>query len=283
MDKICINNLEFIAYHGVYPEEKKLGQKFLVTVEMMTNTRNAGISGDLKNTINYGEVAVDIEKSFTKKSIDLIETCAEDIANILLKKYTLIDEVKIIVKKPWAPLQMHFENVTVEINRKRYKVYLSLGSNMGDKCQNIKKAIEKLNKIENTKVTKKSKIIETLPFGDVEQDNFMNCCVEIDTLLYPHEFLKEISKIEKDLGRDRKNAIHWGPRTIDIDILLYGNEIVQDDDLAIPHPWMQERAFVLDPLNEIAPNIIHPLLNRTIATLKRELDQKGKEEKNNKE
>ena len=111
MDKIYINNLEFIGFHGVFPEEKKLGQKFLVSLELTVDTREAGKTGDLTKSVHYGLVAQDVEKLFLEKSIDLIETCAENIAEMVLKKYELVKEVKVIVKKPWAPLQMHFENV----------------------------------------------------------------------------------------------------------------------------------------------------------------------------
>ncbi len=116
-----------------FQKKKKLGQKFLVSAEMTTSTREAGKTGNLKKSTHYGLVANDIGEIFTGKSIDLIETCAEDIAEMILSKYPLISEVKVTVKKPWAPLQMHFENVAVEITRKRHTVYLSIGSNMGDK------------------------------------------------------------------------------------------------------------------------------------------------------
>ena len=159
MDKIYINNLEFIGYHGVFPEEKKLGQKFQVSVEMSCDTREAGKTGDLTKSTHYGLVAEDIGKLFLEKSVDLIETCAEDIAQMILRRYPLISEVKVTVKKPWAPLQMHFENVAVEITRKRHKAYLSIGSNIGDKKENLLKAIENIEKLEDTEVTQVSTIL----------------------------------------------------------------------------------------------------------------------------
>lgn len=276
MDKISINNLEFIGYHGVFPEEKKLGQKFLISIEMYLNTREAGITGDLKKSVHYGEVANDIKNVFLEKSYDLLETCAENIGRIILQNYLLIQKVKVLIKKPWAPIQMNFENVCVEITRKRYKVYLSLGSNVGNTHKNIHDAIVKLRKVTDTSINKISEILETKPFGDIIQDNFLNCCIEIDTLLTPQEFLEKILGIEKELGRDRAKEIKWGPRTIDIDIILYGKEIIEDENLSVPHQWMCERAFVLDPLVEIAPNIVHPLLNKTIFQLKKELEEKIK-------
>ena len=275
MDKIYINDLEFVGYHGVFPEEKKLGQKFLVSVEILADVREAGITGNLEKSIHYGHVAADIEKIFSKKSYNLIETCAEKIAMGILRKYELVQEIKVLVKKPWAPIQMHFKEVAVEIIRKKYLVYLSLGSNIGNKSENIGKAIEKLQNYPDINVNKKSTIIETKPFGPIIQEDFLNCCIEVETILLPAEFLDIISIIEKEMGRERTKEIKWGPRTIDIDIILYGKEIVEKDNLSIPHQWMSERSFVLDPLSEIAPNVIHPLLNKSIFQLKRELDKEN--------
>ena len=272
MDKIYINNLEFIGFHGVFPEEKKLGQKFLVSLELTVDTREAGKTGDLTKSVHYGLVAQDVEKLFLEKSIDLIETCAENIAEMVLKKYELVKEVKVIVKKPWAPLQMHFENVAVEITRKWHRVYLSLGSNIGNKRKNLLEAIRKIGELENTEVVKSSTILETEPFGYLEQDNFLNACLEVKTLMTAQEFLKEILQIELDMGRVRE--IKWGTRIIDIDILFYDKEIIEEDNLAVPHPWICEREFVLDPLSEIAPNYIHPLEKKTITMLARKLKER---------
>lgn len=272
MDKIYINNLEFIGFHGVFSEEKKLGQKFLVSLELTVDTREAGKTGDLTKSVHYGLVAQDVEKLFLEKSIDLIETCAENIAEMVLKKYELVKEVKVIVKKPWAPLQMHFENVAVEITRKWHRVYLSLGSNIGNKRKNLLEAIRKIGELENTEVVKSSTILETEPFGYLEQDNFLNACLEVKTLMTAQEFLKEILQIELDMGRVRE--IKWGPRIIDIDILFYDKEIIEEDNLAVPHPWICEREFVLDPLSEIAPNYIHPLEKKTITMLARKLKER---------
>ncbi|STO31962.1 Bifunctional folate synthesis protein [Fusobacterium necrogenes] len=271
MDKIYINNLEFIGFHGVFLEEKKLGQKFLVSLELTIDTREAAKTGDLTKSVHYGLVAQDVEKIFLEKSIDLIETCAENIAEMVLKKYKLVKEVKIIIKKPWAPLQMHFENVAIEITRKWHKIYLSLGSNMGDKQANLLEAIKRIGNLESTEIVKSSRMLETEPFGYLEQDNFLNACLEIKTLMTAQEFLKEILQIELDMGRVRE--LKWGPRIIDIDILFYDKEIIEEDNLVVPHPWICEREFVLEPLAEIAPNYIHPLEKKTISILDKKLKE----------
>ena len=271
MDKIIIENLELIAEHGVFKEEKFLGQKFIISVEMITDTREAGKTGNLNASTHYGFVADDIEKIFTSESFDLIETCAEKIAEMILTKYPLISEVKVTVKKPWAPIRKHFDFVAVEITRKWHTVYLSLGTNMGDKKKNLLEAIGKIGKLENTNVTSQSTILETEPFGYTEQDMFLNACIEIKTLFTPQELLEKLLNIELEMGRVR--TIKWGPRIIDIDILFFDDEIIQDKNLAVPHPWISERMFVLEPLCEIAPNLIHPLERKPVATLKRILEK----------
>lgn len=271
MDKIIIENLELIAEHGVFKEEKFLGQKFIISIEMTTDTREAGKTGNLNASTHYGFVADDIEKIFTSESFDLIETCAEKIAEMILTKYPLISEVKVTVKKPWAPIRKHFDFVAVEITRKWHTVYLSLGTNMGDKKKNLLEAIERIGKLENTKVTSQSTILETEPFGYTEQDMFLNACIEIKTLFTPQELLEKLLSLELKMGRVR--TIKWGPRIIDIDILFFDDEIIQDKNLAVPHPWISERMFVLEPLCEIAPNLIHPLERKPVATLKRILEK----------
>ena len=274
MDKIYIRDLEFIGYHGVFEEEKKLGQKFYVTLELITNLRDAGLNDDILKTTHYGEVAKTVEKIFFSKKYDLIETLAEDIAREILLNFNLITELKLEIKKPWAPVGIALDNVAVEINRKWTEAYISIGSNMGNKKENLEKAISELSQVKDTFVTKKSEIIETEPFGYKEQDDFLNACVGIKTLLSVRELLKELLAIEKRMGRERK--IKWGPRIIDLDIIFYGKEVIEEDDLIVPHPYMEYREFVLKPLEEIIPNFVHPLLMKRVSTLRKELEKNEK-------
>ena len=274
MDKIYIRDLEFIGYHGVFEEEKKLGQKFYVTLELITNLRDAGLNDDILKTTHYGEVAKTVEKIFFSKKYDLIETLAEDIAREILLNFNLISELKLEIKKPWAPVGIPLDNVAVEINRKWTEAYISIGSNMGNKKENLEKAISELSQVKDTFVTKKSEIIETEPFGYKEQDDFLNACVGIKTLLPARELLKELLAIEKRMGRERK--IKWGPWIIDLDIIFYGKEVIEEEDLIVPHPYMEYREFVLKPLEEIIPNFVHPLLMKRVSTLRKELEENEK-------
>ena len=236
--------------------------------------RDAGLNDDILKTTHYGEVAKTVEKVFFSKKYDLIETLAEDIAREILLNFNLISKLKLEIKKPWAPVGIPLDNVAVEINRKWTEAYISLGSNMGNKKENLEKAISELSQVKDTFVTKKSEIIETEPFGYKEQDDFLNACVGIKTLLPARELLKELLAIEKRMGRERK--IKWGPRIIDLDIIFYGKEVIEEDDLIVPHPYMEYREFVLKPLEEIIPNFVHPLLMKRVSTLRKELEENEK-------
>jgi 2-amino-4-hydroxy-6-hydroxymethyldihydropteridine diphosphokinase len=127
--------------------------------------------------------------------------------------------------------------------------YLGIGSNLGDRRKNIKRAIELLSKIKGVKIHRVSRIYETEPVGGPPQGKFLNGAIKIKTILSPEGLLKVLKNIEKKLGRVR--TIRYGPRPIDLDILLYGSEIINRKDLKIPHPRMFEREFVLKPLREI--------------------------------
>lgn len=153
------------------------------------------------------------------------------------------------------------------------RAYLSIGSNLGDRINYLKKALVKL-KQNNIQIIKSSNIIETEPYGYKEQGKFLNMAVEIDSDLEPFELMKLISKIESELGRIRTKR--WGPRVIDIDIIFYDSLIINEPDLKIPHPDMQNRFFVLKPLQEIAPNFVHPVLKKTITELLENLNSEGK-------
>lgn len=142
-------------------------------------------------------------------------------------------------------------------------IYLSLGSNLGDRKQHLLSAVEALK--ESFNVTQISSIYETAPVGGVPQDDFYNMCAVIETDCSPEEVLDVCQAIEQQLNRVRK--IHWGPRTIDLDILLVENEVLDSERLKVPHPYMTERSFVLIPLNEIAPEVVHPEKQRMIKEL----------------
>jgi len=148
--------------------------------------------------------------------------------------------------------------------------YIGIGSNLGNKNTNIKKSIKLLK--EKCEVTKISSLYETEPIGYKAQDYFLNCVVKIRTNFNPEQLLKFLQSIENKLKRVRE--IKNGPRTIDLDILFYGNDIVNANNLIIPHPRLHERRFALVPLNEIAPEFVHPLLKRKVNSILKNLNSK---------
>jgi 2-amino-4-hydroxy-6-hydroxymethyldihydropteridine diphosphokinase len=145
------------------------------------------------------------------------------------------------------------------------RVFLGVGTNLGNRLQNIKNAFEHLKKEPGLKLLKISSIYETEPVGVLEQPLFLNTACEIATDLKPHHLLKCLLLIETALGRIRD--VPQGPREIDLDILFYDDLIVSDDRLVIPHPLIAERAFVLVPLNEIAPDFFHPVFKLTVSQM----------------
>jgi len=269
MDRINIKNLEVIARHGVFPEEKKHGQVFVISAALYLDLRDAGITDELGKTIDYSEICQVIEAFATANSFDLIETLAERLAEKLLFENPLLQKVWIEVKKPEAPIPVKLGEVSVEIERGRHIVYIGLGSNMGDREEHLRFGISELEKIGGCKVLQVSGFVNTAPFGFKEQGDFLNACLKLETLMTPHELLASLLHIEDKRGRIRD--VRWGPRTIDLDILLYDDVIISDESLRIPHIDMHKREFVLIPLCEIAPFMLHPVFKKTASELLYEL------------
>jgi 2-amino-4-hydroxy-6-hydroxymethyldihydropteridine diphosphokinase len=143
-------------------------------------------------------------------------------------------------------------------------VYLALGSNLGDRRQNLMQAIAALESAK-VEIVRQSSIYETAPMLLEDQPWFLNQVIEVKTRLFPRQLLHTAQEIERRIGRRR--TVAYGPRVIDIDILLYGRTVMSTDELTIPHPRMTERRFVLEPLSELAPRLRHPVLKRSIAEL----------------
>ena len=147
-------------------------------------------------------------------------------------------------------------------------VYIAFGSNIGDRGAAIEEALNLIEQNE-MKIVKRSKIYETEPYGYVDQPSFLNGAVEVETNLSCRDVLERLLSIENQIGRVRE--FKWGPRIIDLDIIFYNNEIYDEEDLKVPHPDMQNRDFVLKPLNDLCPDYVHPILGNTIRELLGEL------------
>lgn len=271
MDKIIIDNLEIFANHGVFPEENENGQVFYMSAILHTDTRRAGLDDDLSASINYGTVCHMITDFVQGHTFQLIETVVERLAEKMLKEIPLLREVTLRLDKPQAPVGLPFETVAVEITRGWHTAFIGIGSNMGDKKGFLDGAVKALDEANDCKVRAVSTYIETEPYGYEDQDNFLNGCLQLDTLLTPSELLERLHEIEA--AADRKREIRWGPRTLDLDILMYDDITLDRADLHIPHIEMHKRGFVLEPMAEIAPWVKHPVYHKTMAELRDSLTE----------
>ena len=270
-DIIKIENLKIYAYHGVFEEEKQKGQDFYINAKLVSNLKKAGMTDCLQDSTHYGEVCLQIKKTFTEQKYDLIERACERCIEEVLVCFPLIQEMTMEVRKPQAPIPMEFESVSVEITRGWHKVYIAFGSNLGEKEKYILNAVEEF---QNNKYFRKIRVSEffySAPYGGVEQDNFVNGVLETETILEPYELLDFLHELEAKANRVRKQ--HWGPRTLDLDIIFYDDLVLEEDRLQIPHKDMKNRDFVLVPLAELASYKRHPVFNTTVEEMVQNLKE----------
>ncbi|MDE6748318.1 MAG: 2-amino-4-hydroxy-6-hydroxymethyldihydropteridine diphosphokinase [Lachnospiraceae bacterium] len=273
MDEIIIENLQVYAHHGVYREENENGQNFYVNAVLYTDTAKAGKDDNLELTTDYGKVCQLIHKLIYKNVYNLIETVAEKTAEAVLMEFPLVEGITLEIRKPEAPIGFEFQSVSVKITRVWHMACLAVGSNIGDKQKNIDDAIAAIAQDGKCRLIKESDIVRSTAYGGVEQEEFLNGAVMVKTLYTPEELLKKLHEIEQAAGR--KRDIHWGPRTLDLDIIFYDDLIMHTDDLMIPHVDMQNRDFVLKPLSQLVPYVVHPLLGKTVQQLYEELQISG--------
>lgn len=153
----------------------------------------------------------------------------------------------------------------------RHVAYIGMGSNVGNKLLQCQKAISEILKIDRHRLLAQSSFYKTQPLGYTAQDWFVNGVVKIETDLEAHELLRSLQALESRLGR--RETFRWGPRAIDLDLLFYDEEQIQSEVLQIPHPLLHERQFVLIPLAEIDPHLVHPILKKTIQELLNHLQE----------
>ncbi len=273
IDQIRIENLRIYAYHGVYAEENEKGQNFYINAVLETDLRQAGTMDALELSTNYGEVCLFFQRFLTEHTYKLIETAAQKTAEAALLEFPYIRRITLEVRKPEAPIPLPFESVSVRLVRGWKKAYLSCGSNLGNREEYLNRAVETLRRDEKCRVLKVSDWMLTTPYGGVEQENYLNGAIAIDTLYTPEQLLERIHEIERENGRERK--VRWGARTLDLDILLYEDCVLYTEALKIPHEDMHHRDFVLAPLAQIAPYAFHPVLRQSVLQLYQEVQRQG--------
>lgn len=265
MDYILIENLTFFANHGVLPEETRLGQKFVLSGRLYFDFCGASRTDDITKTVNYAELCEKITEFTKYNTCKLIETAADQIAKHILINYPIIREVELTLRKPWAPIGLPLDCAGVSLKRGRHMAYIALGSNMGNRRAYLDGAVKALSDDEMCNVVRVSDYIETKPYGGVEQDDFLNGMAAVETLYSPEELLDKLHELETAAKRER--LVHWGPRTLDLDIILYDDIIMQTEKLTIPHIEMRKRSFVLIPLAQIAPYAKDPVSGKTTTEL----------------
>ena len=272
MDSIHIDGLHVYAYHGVFEHENVNGQNFYVNAVLDIDTEKAGLSDELELTEDYGKVCELITKIMTENTFKLIEAAAQAVAGGILRAFPLVKGAEVEIRKPEAPVELEFSSLSVKVRRSWHDAVIALGSNMGDSREIINKAIDEIKGSDFIKDVRASELIVTKPYGYTDQDDFVNGALICRTFLSPSGLLDLLHKIENEAGRKRE--IHWGPRTLDLDIIFYDDLIMDSRELTIPHCDMHNRRFVLAPVNEIAPYYRHPLLGATVKELLERLDNK---------
>ena len=155
-----------------------------------------------------------------------------------------------------------------------HTAYICVGSNLGDRLENCRRGVARLTRDESSRLVEESAVYQTEPVDYLDQDWFVNCAVKIETLLEPLDLLDRLKSIEREVGRTR-SSVRFGPRVLDLDIIFYDELVMDHRMLAIPHPRMHKRRFVLKPLCDIDPHIYHPILRRTVQSLLEDLDETG--------
>lgn len=257
-DQIVLKGISAHGHHGVLDFEKRDGQTFVVDVTMQVDLAPAGSSDDLADTVNYAEVAGDVVALIEGESLDLIEALAARIADKVLT-HPLVEVVEVIVHKPQAPVGHPFTDVQVRVMRERQAlVVIAMGSNVGSSVETLHDATVELYALID--ITDVSPVVETDPVGGPDQPVYLNAVVTGTTHLAPSSLLAGMLEIELAHGRTRE--VHWGPRTLDLDLVQYGDPVFDTDvvmgsnTLTLPHPRAHERAFVLVPWLRIEPEAV---------------------------
>lgn len=269
MDIIRIQELKIFAYHGVFPAENEKGQYFYLNADLYVDTEPAGTEDDLAQTVDYGAVCSMLADTFTGQTFQLIEAAAQASAMAVLRHFPLVKSIALEVRKPDAPIPQDFQSVSVRIQRGWHTAVIALGSNLGDSRSLIAHAVRAIEESADFRNVRTSDLIVTKPYGYMEQDDFLNGVLLCETVLSPHRLLAFLQSLEQAAHRTRE--IHWGPRTLDLDVIFYEDSVFSDEVLTVPHPDMQNRRFVLEPLAQVAPYYRHPVLGLTAAQLLEQL------------
>ena len=256
MDRILIDDLRVLTIIGALPHEREIAQPLRIDLSIGLDLRNAGRSDELNDTVNYGLVCERVVEMARDSKDVLLERLAAKVADVVLE-FDLVETVDVTVTKLRPPVPESVESTAVVISRSRaeaaapplesHEVIVALGSNLGDRMGYLRFAVGELGN-----VVAMSQVYETEPVGGPQdQGAYLNMVVKVQTSLDPYAFIRRCQRIEANALRQR--IVHWGPRTLDVDMLFYDDTRINSELLVVPHPRINERRFVLTPLMEIAP------------------------------
>jgi len=263
LDRISIAGLRVRGNHGFFADERESGQDFIVDAVLWLDTGPAAAADDLSLTADYGAIADRLAEIVAGEPVALLETLAARLAAACLDDQ-VVREAEVTVHKPQAPVSQEFADIAVTIRRSqacrsdvdgRRRVVLSLGSNLGDRMAHLQIGIDVLAAGDLTCLAV-SGVFETEPVGGPEQDDYLNAVLLADSSLPAHDILRLCVAAETAAGRER--AVRWGPRTLDADVIICGDDVSTDPELTLPHPSAHERAFVLVPWLEADPRAVLP-------------------------
>jgi 2-amino-4-hydroxy-6-hydroxymethyldihydropteridine diphosphokinase/dihydroneopterin aldolase len=250
-DRIEVRGLRVPGRHGVLDSERRDGQEFLIDAVLGVDTRRAAASDDLTQTVDYAALSERLAGIVAGEPVRLIETLAERLAQACLAEPAVRD-VQITVHKPHAPVGLPFGDISVTISReRRNRLVLALGSNLGDRLGTLQRAVDALAATPGLDVMAVSPVYETVPVGGPEQPDYLNAVVVAETSQAAGDILRRAQAIEA--ASQRRRDVRWGPRTLDIDVIVYGDQMSDDPALTLPHPRAHERAFVLAPWRDADP------------------------------
>ncbi|MCW4466729.1 2-amino-4-hydroxy-6-hydroxymethyldihydropteridine diphosphokinase [Glutamicibacter sp. MNS18] len=257
MDRISIHGITATGFHGVFDHEKRDGQPFTVDVVLHTDITRAAYSDNVADTVDYGAVSELVVAQIQDGPWDLIEKLASRIAEAILASYPSVATVDVTVHKPQAPIPVPFDDVTIGITRsqRQHRAVIALGSNLGDSGQILATAVSEIAEAPEVELLRTSPVARTKPVGGpADQPDFLNQVLEVHTTLDPHALLDLCQRIENNHHRTRE--VRWGARTLDLDLITFGNRVIEDERLSLPHPRARTRGFVLAPWSWMDPDAV---------------------------
>lgn len=296
LDQIAVLGIRVTGFHGVLTTERETGQIFIGDVVAHVSTRAAAGRDQLAYTVNYSDIADRVAEVLAGDPADLLETVATSVARVVLEMDG-VQCVDVAIHKPQAPLHVEFKDVVVRIRRDLRSgdlyadrrigssanlpidpvgvqafalaldpaderpdapvdAYLGIGGNIGDVEPTLRSAVYDLHRIDGIDVLACSPLMRTAPVGGPQQPDFLNAVLQVSTTLAPRELLAACQGIEMVHGRER--IVENGPRTLDIDLLAFGDAFFDEDDVVVPHPRAHSRGFVMIPWAYIAPDAVMP-------------------------